>query len=473
MFKKVVFLAIFFLYIPLWPQSKWTLQQCLEYARQHNINIRLAEENLESSRIEYKNSKEKFLPSLNFGTSASWNYGLTQNLTTGVLENQTVFGNSLRFSADIPVFQGFFLQNNKQNAYLSRLLAEYNLKNQIKSTEINIVNAYLQILMNHEAVKAMEAQWKSGLEQIKKMQELVRSGLRPESDLKDLEAQSANDYYNYVRLKNVLKLSKINLATLLELDNIENFEIETKLSSFPVHEELLMKNPSELFESKKIEIPEYQLAETRLKLADKQIALAKSGLYPSISFFLSWNSRYMNREKITGVEIDPDNPVRVIGITENSHENVIAPNFIRVLGPPDPYFTQIQDNQGAVFGFSLNIPLFNRFQVRRNIQKALIERKKAELNLKSENLRIKNNILKLHADVLNAQAKMQAAEKNIKAAQTALSFAIEKLNAGLISSYELENIRSRKIRAQTDYISSKYEYLLKLKLLEISLQSYD
>jgi outer membrane protein len=471
--KPIIFPFVFFSVLSLFAQKKWTLQECLQYAEQNNLSLKQAALDADASAIDYKNAKEKMLPGFTFGSSATWNYGLTQNLTTGILENQTVFGNTVRAGADLPVFQGFALQYGKQSAYLNMLLSAYNLENKRKEIEINIVNAYLQILMNNETLKATESQWQSTLTQVKKMKELVEAGVRPESDLKDLEAQAANDYFNYIRTENILKLSLMNLAQLLELDDLKDFDIDTDLDKFPLNEALLLKNPDELYRTSLETLPEYKIVKTREKLARKQWQSARSAYYPGISFFASWNSRYMNREKIAGYELNTDNPFRVIGITENTHENVIAPNFRPVLGPPDPYFTQLENNSGTAFGFSINIPVFNRFQIRRRVQKAAIEMEKAALVTDQQKKQLRNKIFKLHADVINAREKERAAFKNKQAADTAYRYAEEKLKAGLISPYDLENIKSRKIQAETNYISAKYEYYLKLKLLELSVKSYE
>ncbi len=454
-------------------QKKWTLQECLQHARTNNLTLKQAEADIQSAEINYKNAKEKMLPTLNIGSSATWNYGLTQNLTTGLLEHQTVFGNTVRISSELPLFQGFFLQHNKRLAQAETWLAQYRLENRQKEIETNITNAYLQALMNNEALKAAQSQWQSALAQVEKMKELVNAGIRPQSDLKDLEAQAANDYFNYIRTKNLLKLSLMNLAQLLELNDINNFDIDPRTERFPVNEAILLKEPEKLFEENITKLPEYLMSATQEKMALRQIQAARSGLYPNISFFFSWNSRFVDREQVIGAEIDPDEPYRIIGITQNTNEPVISPNFRRILGPPDPYFTQLENNSGTAFGFSVNIPVFNRFQTRRRIQKATIEWEKSKMALSQQKKQLRNRIYQLYADVINAREKEKAALKSKEAAETAYRYAEEKLKAGLMSPYDLENIKSRKMQALTNYINAKFEYLLKLKLLEISLKSYE
>ncbi len=454
-------------------QTRWSLEKCLNYARENNLSLKQAELDVKLAEIDYKNAKEQVLPAINAGSSAYWNYGLTQNLTTGILENQTVFGNTVRLNADMPLFQGFGLHFNKQLAQSNSWLSKYRFRNKQKEIEINITNAYLQVLMSHEALRAAESQWEAGLAQVKKMKELVSSGVRPQSDLKDMEAQAAQDYFNWIRTKNDLNLSLMHLARLLELDEVKNFDIDTDPDHFPVNEALLLKNAELLFEEHITKMPEYLISVSQKNLLKKQLKFTKSAYYPSVSFFLSWNSRYMNREKIIGMELDPDQPYRVIGMTETTHENVLAPNFRPVTGPPDPYFTQLKNFSGTAFGFSINFPLFNRFQVRRRVQKAEIEVEKADMRIRQQVKELRHRIYQLHADATNAREKERAALKSKEAAEIAYRYAQEKLKAGLISPYELENIKSRKIQAETNYINAKYEYLLKLKLLELTLKSYE
>ncbi len=69
--------------------KKWTLDECVEYALQKNISIKNSELDKQLSDISKKDAFGSFLPSINGQASHSWNIGLNQNITTGLLENQT------------------------------------------------------------------------------------------------------------------------------------------------------------------------------------------------------------------------------------------------------------------------------------------------------------------------------------------------------------------------------------------------
>jgi len=444
-----------------------TLDDCIRYAQTHNSEIRRALLRAHAKDISFAQSRYELLPSLRAGSSGMWNYGLTQNLTTGILENQTVFGNNVRVESSMPLFQGLSLRYNREAAFWDKI-AEYSRYVTVsKRITADVVKAYLQILMDREAARVAKTQWLSTVAQVKKMRELTRAGTRSVSDLKDMEAQAAANYLEYVRIGNKIKTDLWQLASLLQLRDTSRLEVTGE--AFRIDESLLWVSPDSLIARHKENIAEFYLWEASEKSARYRHKASKGALYPVVSLFLSWNSRYMDREKITGVELDPSQPYRIIGFTEHSHENVLAPNFRYVTGPPDPYWEQIRQNQGTAIGFMLTIPIFDKFRNRTRIRQARLQWEETRLANAEEFNRFRHQVIQFHTAALNEKARMEAARANREAARTAYRFAEEKLEAGLITTYELETVRTRKMKAEADYLNAKYSYWLNLKLLEILL----
>ena|GEM_PF-2183286 len=457
--------------LPLRGQQVWDLNRCLERARKNNLQVLAAQTDVTSGRLDARAEKYNALPALNAGTRANWNYGLTQNPTTGVLENQTVFGNSVSLSADMPLFNGFALRTKRYLANLNLDLARNRLQSALRKVQTDVVSAYLSVLVAAENLKAARAQEADTRAQIEKMRELVRQGARPLSDLKDLEAQGANDHLQTVQAQNNLAMARLQLGQLLLLEHPDAIRVDTQAEHFPVSEKWLLFSPDSLFNAYLDNQPDVRAARIQYDIAGQQLRLSRSGYYPGISAFANWNSRFVDRPSIAGVEPDPDNPYRIIGITENTHERVLAPNYRRITGPPDPYFTQLDNNKGFVVGISVNIPIFNRFKTRYAVRKAGVAKEKARWQIRQQEQNFRNLIYRLHTDARNARAKRDAARKSFEAARTAYDYAREKLDAGIISPYDFSNIKTRKMQAEARYISAKYEYLLKLKLLEMTLEN--
>ena len=457
--------------LPLRGQQVWDLNRCLERARKNNLQVLAAQADVTSGRLDARAEKYNALPALNAGTRANWNYGLTQNPTTGVLENQTVFGNSVSLTADMPLFNGFALRTKRYLANLNLDLARNRLQSVLRKVQTDVVSAYLSVLVANENLKNARAQEADTQKQIEKMRELVRQGVRPVSDLKDLEAQGANDHLQSVQAQNNLEMARLELGQLLLLENPSAIRIDTDVDKFPVSDKWLLYAPDSLYEAYRDNQPGIRAAETQWDIAQQQIQLAKSSYFPGISLFANWNSRFVDQPSIAGVEPDPDNPYRIIGITENTHERVLAPNYRRITGPPDPYFTQLDNNKGFVVGISVNIPIFNRFKTRYAVRKAGAARDKASWQIRQQEQNFRNLVYRLQTDARNARAKRDAARQSFEAARTAYDYAREKLDAGMISPYDFSNIKTRKMQAEARYISAKYEYLLKPKHLEMTLEN--
>ena len=65
-------------------QEVWTLERCVKRAIDKNISIKQSKANLKSTSLSKTNAIANFLPSINLGSSHSWNVGLNQNITTGL-----------------------------------------------------------------------------------------------------------------------------------------------------------------------------------------------------------------------------------------------------------------------------------------------------------------------------------------------------------------------------------------------------
>ena len=124
---KIVNLIILFtsLSISMQGQEVWTLEQCIKRAIEKNISIKQSQADLKSTALGKTTAIANFLPSLNLGSSHSWNVGLNQNITTGILENMTTRSASMNANVGIDLFNG--LQNIQQlyRANLSILASQY------------------------------------------------------------------------------------------------------------------------------------------------------------------------------------------------------------------------------------------------------------------------------------------------------------------------------------------------------------
>ncbi|MCD6543684.1 MAG: TolC family protein [Flavobacteriaceae bacterium] len=447
--------------------KKWTLRECVDYAIENNLTVKQSEYDISLAEINRKDAIGNFLPSLNLNGSHSWNSGLTTDVTTGVLRNQTTQTTSGGLSSGILIYGGLQNHNLLRKADLGILANRYQLDKIKDDISLNVINAYLQVLFGKEAVNVALPQLEITREQLNRTNKLVEAGTIPKGDLLEIQATLAGDEQNLIITQNNLQISLISLAQLLQLDNYKDFDVaDEEIESLPLVN-LANYSVDDVYQKALENRNEIKVAKTNIEIAEKDIKLAKGALQPTLSGFYNWNSRYSNLDRIVGSEINPDNPIRVIGQVEGTGENVITQNFIPVTGSPNGFSDQFFDrNKGSSFGLSLRIPVFNGFKASNNVKRAEIFYDKQKNQLGEEELRLEKIIHTVYADALGALKIYDAAQKSVAAQEEAFRYAQEKFNVGVMNSFEFSQTKNRLVKAHSDFLRSKYDFIFKVKLLE-------
>src|SRR5690606_15223428 len=150
-----------------------------------------------------------YLPGINGFATNSWNTGLTQNVTTGVLQNQTTRNFSAGVTLDLTLFSGLRNLRQLQRAKLSGLAAQYSLEQMQDDIALFVANSYLQVLVNKETLKVLEEQHLVTLDQLDRTQKLVDQGVAPQGDLLQIKALSAEEEQQIITAENAVHLSLV------------------------------------------------------------------------------------------------------------------------------------------------------------------------------------------------------------------------------------------------------------------------
>ena len=194
-----------------------SLEECVEMAIEKNISIKQSVLDIKNAAVDKSNAIGNFLPNLNAQSSHSWNVGLNQNITTGLLENLTTQFSSMGASIGMDIYNGLQNFNRLHRANLNLLAKQYQLDDMIDDTKLLVANSYLQVLFNFEILNSQKSQLIVAKEQLKRTSSLIEAGVLPSGDLYELEANLAGQEQSIVRAENNFILSKINLAQLLQI----------------------------------------------------------------------------------------------------------------------------------------------------------------------------------------------------------------------------------------------------------------
>ena len=440
---KITFLTLLFLSVLSQAQSKkWTLEECVNYAIKNNISIKQSELDEKSAAIEKSSAIGGFLPSLNINGSHSWNIGLNQNITTGLLENQTTQFTSAGLNSNIDVYNGMQNQNRLRRANLSLLASTYQLSKMQDDVSLNIANSFLQILFNKENLKVQKEQLSNNEKQLQRSQELVNAGVVPRGDLLDIKATVASNNQAIVIAQNALLISKLSLAQLLQLENFQDFDIVD--ANYPVTESAtLLQTPAAIYTKAKEERVELKIAKTNLEIAERDVKIAKGAYQPSIQGFYSFSTRAGYADRV---------------VFDQSGN----PSF----QPPFSVLKQFDLNKGHSFGLQMNIPVLNGFATKNNVARSKIALDRSKIALSQQELDLERNIYTAFTDAKGAMKAYESAIITLEARQEAYNYAKEKFAVGMLNAFDLNQSQSLFVNAQSEVVRTKYDYIFRVKVIE-------
>ena len=442
--KKITVLFVLFVSITSYSQvKKWTLQECVNYALKNNISIQQSELDVKLTEISKSDAIGNFLQNLNANASHSWNIGLNQNITTGLLENQTTQFTSAGFNSSVAIYNGLQNQNRLRKSNLSLLASQYQLAKMKDDVSLNIANSFLQILFNKENLKNQKEQLSVDEKQLSRTQSLVEAGMVARGDLLDVQATVASDKQRIIAAENVLFLSKLGLAQLLQLTDYQNFDVEDS-NQLSMQNTTVLDNPTAVLEKAKTDRVELKIAKTNLEIAEKDIKIAKGAYQPSVNGFYSFSTRASYSDRVIGFQTDGT----------------------AILAPPLPLFDQFSNNKGHNFGLQLSIPIFNGFAVKNNVERAKVTFERSKIASKTAELDLERTIYTAISDAKGAINAYEAAVAAMNARKESVNYAKEKYEVGMMNSFDFNQAQSLYTNAQSEVVRTKYDAIFKIKVVE-------
>lgn len=434
----------FFLLISLSIQAqakKWTLEECVRYAIENNITIKQSELDLKTANIDKKGAIGSFIPSLNSNASHSWNIGLNQDPTTGLLRNQTTQYSSFGGSVSIDIYKGLQNQNTLRRANLSILASKYQLTKMKEDIALNVANAFLQVLFNKENLNVQQEQKALNDKQLSRSEELVKAGSIPRGDLLDIKATVASDYQKIIAAENTLLISKLSLAQLLQLKDFYDFDV-TDITTAKDENNILGQTAGAIYEKAKEERTELKIAKTNLEIAEKNVAIAKGGFQPRVQGFYNINTRISYADTYSSV------------------------NGALIARSAAPFGEQFNNNKGQAFGVQLSVPIFNGFSTRNNVERSKVSYEKSKIAVEQEELALQRNVYTAFTDAKGGLNAYESSLSALAARQEAYNYASEKYAVGIMNSFDYNQAQSLLSIAQSDVLRTKYDYIFKIKILE-------
>lgn len=448
--------------------NKWDLKRCVEYAREHNVQVRQQHIQANLAHLDYTQAKYSQLPNLNGSLQGGWNFGRSVDQVNYTYSTQTFFQTNASLSSNVTLFNWFSRINttraNKLTSEAERLQEE-KIKNDVS---LNVANLYLQVLFNIQQADINQTRLKQSRAQFDNTRKQVDAGALPELNAVELEAQLGVDSANWIQAKTNIELSILQLKNALNLPADTTFSIETPpVESIPV-DNILEESPGAIYELALNSLPQFRANDLRLQAAERRHKAAKGQLLPSISAYAQLNTLSNNRT-MEGygnfVELNPI--IGTVGTLPGALEvNSILKQRMYSDYRNTNFLKQYSNNFGQNLGFSVSVPIFNGLQARNNVQRQKLSIQSQQITLEQDKLNMKRDIYDAHQQALGAFEKYHASVKSVESAQKAFDFATRRYEIGVLQTIQWLNNQNTLAEAKINALIAQFDYVFKMKVLE-------
>ena len=415
---------------------QWTLEECIRHAIEHNIELKQIEQELESRKIDLNTSQHSWLPSLNASLGQNFDFGRSPS-KDGVIVDRNSANSSAQLYASMPVFDGFNILNTIAARQLNLQAATESLQKAKEDLSIGVASYFLQVLYNKEILTIAELQVDLTNEQVSKTNVLVDAGKIPTSQLYDIKAQLAKDEVTLTEARNNVNLALLDLAQALELERLgKDFDISVPEIKDAIGEYTKsILPPDHVYDNAVAVKPQIKEQEYLLESQKRMLKVAQSGYYPKLNLNASYSNgyyRYSGGDDVANIR----------------------------------FSDQLNQNERKTIGLSLNIPVFNRFEVRNNVRSARVGIINRELMMENSKKVLYKEIQQAYFNATAAQEKYMASEKSVDASKEAFVYAEERYASGKSTVFEYNESKTKYSQSLAEQAQAKYNFIFRAKILD-------
>jgi len=449
-------------------QDKWDLRRCVEYAIANNISVKQTDVQARLNELVYQQSRDGRWPTLNFSTSLGEQFGRSIDPTTNQFTQNNITFSNMNIQTGVSLFNWFSQKNTIEANRLTMEASKVQTKKVQDDIALNVAAAYLQALLSSEQKRTAQVQAAQTMEQLVITRKRVDAGSVPELNAAELEAQLARDSATIVTAESTYRLNLLQLKALLMLDAGTPFEITTPpIDQIPVA--AIADLQPEIVYAAAVQLRPLQVAnKLRLQAAEKNAAVAKASMYPTISAFGNIQSAYSSAlsRLPKGNNVSAVVPTQSFVSVQGQSYFVNTPVSIPSSFVDANYFRQLDYNFRQSVGLSLQVPIFNGHQARTNYKRAIINQENIQLQMAADSLTLKQDIYTAYQNAINALATYNSRKKAYETAAYSYSLGQQRFEVGLLPVFELITLQNNVPRALIDQLTARFEYVFRTKILE-------
>lgn len=430
---NILFIILILMSLQISAQERWTLNQCITYAIENNLQIRDAGLNEKVAEVNYRQSKWNLLPGVSAGTDAGMNYGRSVDPNTNGIVNTSFFNNSYYMGASVDLFRGFLLQNQIRYQKYRKESAESNRLNATDDLAFEVMNAFFNVVYYEELLKIANEQKALSELNVRKTQILVTNGLKAQTDLLEVKANFEKEELFFIQTANHIASSWIQLKKAMNFPPSQSIELAIPANEPAVVAEVVAEL-SDLFNQHIKWSPYIDLFEREFQASRKYVQMSQSGFFPSLRLQAAYNTGFYETNK-------------------NAADQTIAFN------------SQIKNNRSQFVGASLNIPIFSKNAVRSDVKRARLALEQSQTKLDLARQTVRYEMEENYNELTASWKELEQSGRQLEADTLAFEAAQKKFNQGMINAVELYTIKNRLANTASQVLHSRLTYEMKKRIM--------
>lgn len=412
----------------------WSLQQCIDYAMDHSLQLRQKQVTVDRNEVQVEARKGALFPSLSFATnqSASWRpwSEAYYNLSDGNLNStssEVNYNGSYGLSANWTVWDGGRNRKQLKKSRLAKEQSEVDIESTRLSLQEQIVQIYVQILYQTEAVRVNREILANTRVQADRAKAMYEVGNMSRADYAQMEAQVSQEEYNVTNAETQLASFKLQLKQLLEIVDSPDFDVAVPEIN-PDNVLAILPTPADVYDMALNTRPELRYYRLGIESAEMDIDIAKRGYYPTLGM-----SAGINTSNMSGLD--------------------------------KSFGTQLKTNLNNNIGLSISIPIFDQKQNKTNVATARLARESAQIELELEEKQLRSDIETYWLNAVNPQQQFRNATTSVESMRTSYDLVSEQFAVGLKDIVDLQTGKNNLIQAEQQMLQAKYTAVLNRALL--------
>jgi outer membrane protein len=439
-----------------------SIKQCVDLAIKNNLLIQQSEVTLETNGVAFRQSKENMLPQISGSLSQGMNYGRSVNTFNNTYIDEQNSSGNYALNGNLLLFNGLQLQNAiKQNALFYHA-SKMDLQQQKDNITLQVINAYLTVLSNKEALEIAIRQASVDSAQVARLEIQNQEGAIPPATLYDLKGQYASDEVGVVNAINALETSKVNLFALLNVSYQRDATYEMVNMDADISD--LNNSSDSIYQTALQTIPLIKANDLRVQSFQKSIAVTRGKLWPTLFLYGSLNSNYSSiaTNTIAGSTAIPGPTGEFVNIGPTTYD-------VQANGFPSEktsFGDQVKNNRYQSFGLGLNIPILNYFSARNNVKIAKLNYQNAKVISDASHFQLQQMVEQAWQNLKAAYGQYKGYVEQVHAYGESFRTAEIRFNAGVITSVDYVIAKNNVDRANLNLVAARYNYIFRTKILE-------